>query len=315
MHTSHQKSCGRRHLKRKRKVFISRVTHCFLCLLCGALLVLWHSGAPFDRAFPRLLREIQRNLVHWDAKLVDARSRPVFSTGLLHNFVVSVISLERSRSRRAKLIHELTAAGIAHEIFYATDGLREFQAEDISKYAGKGKKSKLRFEHRPDLNERARRFATPDLVLHERLRFGCYLSHVRLWEQLVDSAEQLAVILEDDVSIVDGFNSSLQYLLGSLPDDWDILYLNSCHAKFGGLLRPGIRQLKGALCTYGYALSVRGAKKLLHGTALLSEKPVDHMLDEAIYSALLSAYHVSPPLVFPRVTESTLAYPKQLYMS
>ena len=78
---------------------------------------------------------------------------------------------------------------------------------------------------------------------------------------------------------------------------------------YGELLRPGIRQLKGALCTFGYAISLTGASKLIQHTAIRSEKPIDHMLDEAIYTAFLNAYHADPPLIFPRKLKSTLAYP------
>mgnify|MGYP003954550017 CR=1 FL=1 len=278
-----------------------------LCCIC---LCLWCAtstcSSPFGRTIPRLVREVHRNLVDWDAKLVDARSRPSYNAVLtaLH---VYVISLERTPARRTDLLQELSHAGIAHETFFAVDGLLALEEEAILKYAGSRKRSRLiSFEN---LGTHPRSSSHVKQIIHERLRFGCYLSHVRVWERLVNLNLPLAILLEDDVSIVKDFNSSLLRLIQKLPNDWDIFYLNSCYSKFGGLLRPGIRQVKGALCTHGYAISCAGAHKLLRKTALHSEKPVDHMLDEAIYSSLLSAYHAFPPLVEPQTLKSTLSYP------
>ena len=187
------------------------------------------------------------------------------------------------------------------------DGKKAFAHEDIQNFAGDRRRSRL---IPTGLQDSQTYMSTDiDLDLHERLRFGCYLSHIHLWEKIVASKSPYAIILEDDVSIRENFYNSTRRLINNLPLTWDIFYLNSCQTRIAGLFRPGIVQLKGALCTYGYAISTNGAKKLLRNTARQSDKPVDHMLDEAIYSSLLHAYHASPPLIVPRVSTTTLAYP------
>lgn len=228
-----------------------------------------------------------------------ARSRPTYMVPV--DAHVFVISLSRTPARRAQLLDSLVRMEIQYDIFPAVDGRLPFEKQDILKYAAVRKQHKLELYHSYS--------SISDSALHERLRFGCYLSHVHLWQLQTEEESAHLVILEDDVSLAQGFYVELKDRMQKLPDTWDIFYLNSCHTKYGGLLRPGIFQLRGALCTYGYAISLAGARKLLKHTAIRSEKPIDHMLDEAIYTSLLTAYHAHPPLIFPQKVKSTLAYP------
>ena len=258
------------------------------------------GGLEFGRALPRALREIRRTSVNWKLHVNEARSRPTYTMSV--NPHVCVISLPRTPARRARLVDSLERLEVSYEIFFAVDGKFQLDYKDVLRYAGIRKQRKLRINQVDYLPFSHR-------TLHERLRFGCYMSHVRLWERQVKHHSGYQVILEDDVSLTEGFYGKLMVQMQNLPDTWDIFYLNSCRAMYGELLRPGLRQLKGALCTFGYAISLKGASKLIQHTAIQSEKPVDHMLDEAIYTALLTAYHADPPLIFPRKLESTLAYP------
>jgi len=274
----------------------------FLNFFPYVLLKISFSGLQLSRLLPRLLREAKRGSVHWSKKLDAARSLALYSDTTAPR--IAVITLERTPLRSARLVEELHRDGAAFEHFYAVDGAQEFDKHDLLKYAGTGKQKKLRAVtslHLPVLNA--------GQVLHERLRFGCYMSHVRLWERQVDLSTPHQVVLEDDALPCENFQYALQRTLLSLPSEWDILYLGSCYTKLGGLLRARIRQVRGALCTYGYVISLSGAVKLVSQQALKSDKPVDHMLDEAIYRSVISAYHADPPLIYRYQTDSTLAYP------
>ena len=68
--------------------------------------------------------------------------------------------------------------------------------------------------------------------MHERLRFGCYMSHVLLWQKLLQMEDPHAVVLEDDTVITNNFSDELKARLERLPDNWDILFLNGCYKKF-----------------------------------------------------------------------------------
>ena len=59
---------------------------------------------------------------------------------------------------------------------------------------------------------------------------GCYLSHFRLYEKIVEENIDRAVILEDDVDVSADFPSVLR-ALNDAPDDWEFIRLAG--------LRPG----------------------------------------------------------------------------
>lgn len=268
---------------------------------------LQHS--EISRVVPRAVREMRRSTVPWRLMLARDLSKPVYGD-ISNKTFVYLISLDRTPDRRRPLTRQLDDLAIAYEVFNAVDGRKGFRVEDVVKYAGKRKQNRLGANFDIALRDDIISSTLPSaLTLHERLRFGCYLSHVRIWEKLVRSQTGHMVILEDDVFIAANFDARLKLSLSRLPVTWDIFYLNSCFTKLGGVLRDGILQLKGALCTHGYAISQGGARKLLWETALRSEKPIDHMLDQALYSSLLSGFHADPPLIFPRDGASTLAYP------
>lgn len=78
--------------------------------------------------------------------------------------------------------------------------------------------------------------------------------------------------------------------------------------KFGNELRTGVHQLRGALGTFGYVISRDGAKKTLR-VATRSDKPIDHLLDSAIATGKVVAYHVVPPIIqHINDHESSLSY-------
>ena len=145
--------------------------------------------------------------------------------------------------------------------------------------------------------------------LHERLRFGCYMSHVFLWQNMLRENLPFAVVLEDDVAISANFSREVKSKLETLPSDWDLFYLNGCFKKFGPTYDTGIRHSRGGLCTFGYVISAKAAGVLLQDAVFHSSKPIDHVLDEEVLSGRLLAFHADPPLVhtLPKLS-STLAY-------
>jgi len=234
---------------------------------------------------------------------------------------VWVISLDRVHSRRLKTAESLERQGIRYEIFSAVDGLAKLNLEDVRSFAGQKKTKRL---------QRTRELTGKQMLevyteykkgkqgtlenhikesLHERLRFGCYMSHVSIWRMLVQLKQPFAIILEDDVVVESDFVDSVQSALKRLPKQWAIFYLNGCFRKLGPIWDDGLRVSYGGLCTSGYVLSIYAAKSLLMRASLRSEKAIDHMLEEEVLSGRLMAFHAEPTLVnlIPNVP-STLAY-------
>ena len=75
----------------------------------------------------------------------------------------------------------------------------------------------------------------PNLTLNlSKGEYGCALSHLGLWEKIVNENINSCIIIEDDINPNNNF-TDYQELLTKLPSDWDIAYisfLNTGNKKF-----------------------------------------------------------------------------------
>ena len=147
---------------------------------------------------------------------------------------------------------------------------------------------------------------------------GCFLSHYRLWQQIVEEELDLVLIFEDDIKFEPYFISKLEYLKSELFDlegSWDLVFLGRkiLHNSEEPWLE-GSEQLVKVDYTYwtlSYLLTLRGAKLLLAGDPLGKMVPVDEYLPimygrhpnstwaQHFPSEKLRALSVHPLLVFP----------------
>eukprot|EP00951_Prasinocladus_malaysianus_P008801 scaffold63993_cov28-Prasinocladus_malaysianus.AAC.1 len=58
----------------------------------------------------------------------------------------------------------------------------------------------------------------------------------------------------------------------SLPQDWDVLYLNACFLEGGEEVGPGVRVFKSGACTLGVVLTLDFALRILHERAVSSHR-------------------------------------------
>jgi len=298
-----------------------------LIILVYIALVVWHNTSVlvdrtiYARAIPRALRELRRRLcVNWSRVMREALADNLYSIEGAQDAEIKVISLQRSRNQRYHTIHSLREQGLSYKIVDAVDGLSSFPDELLTVYAGEKKRQRLQVTDVMGYEARSQLYKDyvlstikiPNklqLSLHERMRFGCYISHILLWQDMVKENLPFSVVMEDDVIVERNFAKELNRRLKSLPDRWGVLYLNGCHQKTGRIFRPGLRLSHGGLCTFGYVISIQAACLFLQRGALKSDKPIDHMMDEEILSGRILAFHSDPPLVslVPHV-RSTLAY-------
>ena len=271
------------------------------------------------RFFPRALRELRRHcLTDWGRIFSESSKQPKYEIFITDLHVV-VITLRRSITRSRQTLRSLKSQAVSFKLYEGIDGLRELDERLVKTYAGKKKRKRLSLTAGMDdsqLQQLKRDYDEGKHIpshlkssLHERLRLGCYMSHVSVWQELFQNGLPFAVILEDDVILAANFSSELRLRLAALPLNWDLLYLNGCFRRLGPVCGAGIRQARGGLCTFGYILSSKGAGLLLQQAVRLSDKPIDHVLDQEILTGRILAFHSDPPLVQSlQNVRSTLAY-------
>ena len=278
------------------------------------------NNAPesLARFIPRLRREMRRRLVPWERILTKSQHEIKYTLqrDVLDTFI---ISLERATERKKITAKFLELQKLDYEEYHAVDGLKPLQSSHLVTYAGRKKIKRLLLTANLSnlellkldakyksgkLKDRALR-----LSLHERLRFGCYMSHVLVWQAMLDRGLDFIIVLEDDVTLTHDFAPKVRDIISRLPQHWGILYLNGTQRKFGGKFADGVFQSKGGVGAFAYAISRGAVNYFLDGAAMKSDKPIDHVMDEAVLSAKVLAFHAFPELasLLPNMN-STLAY-------
>lgn len=138
------------------------------------------------------------------------------------------INLERSPERRESALQQFEREGLDVEFFRATDGKVE----------------------------------APEGLFITKSEWGCADSHIRVWKDMIDNRYEVALVFEDDISLVPNFTAELQKIINELPPDWDYVNLGSTYDVSIHFKRFSERLMIGqALNTHAYLIHVRCARK------------------------------------------------------
>ena len=215
---------------------------------------------------------------------------------------IFMVNLERRPDRYERMKYNFDQLGIDYKWVPAMDGRKI--TEELLAEAG----IKMLPEFSEPYHGRALTYG----------EIGCFLSHYRLWQQIVEEELDLVLIFEDDIKFEPYFISKLEYLKSELFDlegSWDLVFLGRkiLHNSEEPWLE-GSEQLVKVDYTYwtlSYLLTLRGAKLLLAGEPLGKMVPVDEYLPimygrhpnstwaQHFPSEKLRALSVHPLLVFP----------------
>lgn len=166
---------------------------------------------------------------------------------------ICIINMPRSFKRRAAMLFQIGRLKLNNTcLIEAVDGF----SLDLEKMKAEGK---LQWN---DWNN-------SDLTHGE---VGCYLSHVRVWNMLVDQNMGRVLICEDDIIWRPDTNKIADKFMSEVPDDWDIIHFHS-NVRVGSGHKndierkqlsehvwKGCNEGEGAVC---YAITKRGARFLL----------------------------------------------------
>lgn len=116
---------------------------------------------------------------------------------------------------------------------------------------------------------------------------GCALSHIKLWDNIKKSNDNIIMILEDDVIIPQNFLYMFNQYIKELPNDWEMILLGS-NTIIGKIYSPHFLHLtkktkkNGNYGTFAYIIKKPTAEKLLN-TCLKLDKTIDHHLNKNFY--------------------------------
>lgn len=182
-----------------------------------------------------------------------------------------VISMPRSTDRRSAMQRKLQHSGLQFEFFDAVEGAKI----DRAQYPA------------------GRALTNAEL--------GCYLSHVGVWRLVAESPFEGALVLEDDVSVVDDIEALCREL-GRLPVQPDMVRVSSLKPPRGPkifCLDAGRNLLLARINpsgSQGYWLTRAGARRLLDCWATPT-RPFDKALDR-YWQHGLKVLLLDPPAVW-----------------
>lgn len=139
--------------------------------------------------------------------------------------------------------------------------------------------SLLSAEEKNDVYQLSVNLSKYDKVLNDG-EIGCYMSHIRCWESIVEQELDFALVLEDDAILTDDIVGYIEKL-SHTSSDWD--YIKLSHGSkvksavdymelgAGLILR---KELKLPSTTTGQLISCSGAKKLLSHAYPIA-RPID----------------------------------------
>jgi len=106
---------------------------------------------------------------------------------------------------------------------------------------------------------------------------GCYLSHVKAWEEFIKSDSEFALILEDDTRIKEPYKKDIKNILSELAtkkDNWDILSIS--HKKKPKLTMGSFSAGKKVFFFHAYLQTLHNA-----GMYIINRKTAENMIINA----------------------------------
>ncbi|XP_053953383.1 glycosyltransferase 25 family member [Anastrepha ludens] len=181
---------------------------------------------------------------------------------------IYMINLERRPERRVKMEKLFLELGLDVEYVPAVDGkkLSPQQLQDMGVKFLNGYEDP--YHHR-------------QMTMGE---IGCFLSHYRIWEKVVEREQNEVLVLEDDVRFQPYFKDSATRVLAQMRNvvEYDLLYFGRKRLKEEK--EPWVQGAENLVhagysyWTLGYVITLKGARKLLAAKPLEKMLPVDEFL-------------------------------------
>ena len=136
---------------------------------------------------------------------------------------------------------------------------------------------------------------------------GCYLSHVKVWKDIVENNHKNGLIFEDDVNLPDNIHERINLSMKDVPDDWDII-LFGFHCKDCENMK-NYRKVNRFILLHCYAISNSAIIKILKTNSLFPiQQQIDAYLSE-LSENILNIYTVKNPIIHQSGSRTDIQLP------
>lgn len=201
--------------------------------------------------------------------------------------IIYWINLDRSVKRRINMENNLKQINIKNERIIGTDGMNIPDEELYNNFKFSEKRDRTKIE------------------------YACLLSHLRTIKKFAESEYNLALILEDDLSLeyTKYWDKKVSEIIKDAPSDWEIIMLNYVTKK--KLKDDYTFNMNGNIsCCGSYLINKQGALRLMKNiyvdNKFILTKNTINTADNYIYSNLITYAYKYPYFTYPTDNDSTI---------
>lgn len=144
----------------------------------------------------------------------------------------------------------------------------------------------------------------PNKKLNQNM-MGCFLSHLSIWKKAIKNKEKYACIMEDDVSLPDGFQKKFEEIIKDMPKDGDIYFLGWYSDKTPS--ENKWTELEHSWGTHCYIINVKNLKKKINLFENLYDQ-IDMQIMDLKRKQKIKIYHLSKKITHQIGITSTIQY-------
>ena len=123
---------------------------------------------------------------------------------------------------------------------------------------------------------------------------GCYLSHVKIWENILKHKEQNILIFEDDADVPQHLKRDINEQMQYIPNDWDIVLFGFDCTKC--MKYENYTEVERFMLTHCYMINRSAIVKIMNSNTLF---PISQQIDSYMseLSSIINIYTVKDKLV------------------
>lgn len=123
---------------------------------------------------------------------------------------------------------------------------------------------------------------------------GCYLSHVKIWENILKHNSEISLIFEDDAQIPNNLNKRIHEEMENIPTDWDIVLFGFICKKC--MKYDNYNEVERFMLTHCYMIKKESIVKIMNTRTLFPiTQQIDSLMSEL--SSLINIYTAKEKLV------------------
>ena len=123
---------------------------------------------------------------------------------------------------------------------------------------------------------------------------GCYLSHLSLYKNIVNSNYKYGIIFEDDSEMIEDFYKNMEEGLNKIPNNWDILLLGHICIKCD--INTEYTKVHRFWGTHSYIIKKESAAKLLKYLDKPLSKQIDADMSLLVKRGIINIYALNMSL-------------------